>query len=260
MQAQAGSGSESELCCIRRQRPATVAVVHRRGNHAPAKVCVLTTSFPAFQPTNQCLLSRPRYTAELTHGSGEATLSFVEANSFRNLVHLTLRLGPGNDASVKEHLAACLHVARGETASVRAELRAVTTEATAAIAQLEAVRCRRVCVFWYFCRCFSGREFFWFFVSLVGWLVGWLVDWLVGWLCVCVLCDPLCLQKLAEQVEKITLLETQGASSLAQLQQRYTSEVAHLTDAVHRADAELKVRSTARVFFFFIVMCVHILP
>jgi hypothetical protein len=59
-----------------------------------------------------------------------AVLSVVETNSFKNLVHLSLRLIPGTDCTVKKHLAGCLIARKIEESRLRDELAETTRDLT----------------------------------------------------------------------------------------------------------------------------------
>jgi hypothetical protein len=66
--------------------------------------------------------------------SNTATLSVVETNAFKNLVHLSLRLIPGTDATVKKHLAGCLVACKAECARLRDSLSTTETKLTSELA------------------------------------------------------------------------------------------------------------------------------
>jgi spindle assembly abnormal protein 6 len=109
----------------------------------------IRVTFAAFPASVELLASscardaagpNPRYTAELHIALGEASLLFIEANAFRNLTHLALRMAPGDDAAVKTHLARCLREARAEAAASSAAAASASAEHAALLSQLETVR------------------------------------------------------------------------------------------------------------------------
>ena len=97
---------------------------------------------------SQLLGGRQMTTVLATDSAGNATLSLVEANQFRELVHLTLRLKAGTDESVKQYLASRLSyfksaaaAAELSSADLTADLKRTSHEKIAA--EAEALRARQ---------------------------------------------------------------------------------------------------------------------
>eukprot|EP00041_Stephanoeca_diplocostata_P030322 m.915789 g.915789 ORF g.915789 m.915789 type:complete len:643 (+) comp23733_c0_seq4:110-2038(+) len=66
-----------------------------------------------------------------------ATLGVIETNDFKNLTHLCLKFVPGNDATVKKHLASCLAMEKESCASLRTQLAAMSREFSEKLEQAE---------------------------------------------------------------------------------------------------------------------------
>ena len=49
-----------------------------------------------------------RFILQLIMDDGHSTLNIVETNPFKHLVHLSLRVVPGNDTAIKNFLSECL--------------------------------------------------------------------------------------------------------------------------------------------------------
>lgn len=87
---------------------------------------------------NSCLQDEnkdsPKYVLQLTNnssGSGErstALLSVVETNSFKHLIHLSLKFMPGSDADIKKYLADCLKQLKETNGLLQQKLEHTTRE------------------------------------------------------------------------------------------------------------------------------------
>lgn len=68
--------------------------------------------------------STGRFTAQLTTEptSRQSTLSIVESNSFRNIVHVSLAMVPANDAMLKQFLADSLRDYKRQVSSLESDL------------------------------------------------------------------------------------------------------------------------------------------
>ncbi|KAI9023307.1 hypothetical protein DFJ74DRAFT_767928 [Hyaloraphidium curvatum] len=66
----------------------------------------------------------PKFTAQLAtdHSSRQSTLSIVESNSFRNIVHVALQMTPATDAMLKQFLADSIRDYKRQLASMQSEL------------------------------------------------------------------------------------------------------------------------------------------
>ncbi|KAJ3416009.1 Spindle assembly abnormal protein 6 [Chytridiales sp. JEL 0842] len=66
----------------------------------------------------------PKFIAQftMTGSSQPATLSIIETNTFKHIIHLSMTFAPGNDASVKQYLAAIVKEQKAENASLRFKL------------------------------------------------------------------------------------------------------------------------------------------
>lgn len=89
----------------------------------------LLVDFHQFPEMIRQLLKAPAMSlALLIDVSGEAVLSVVEANQFRELTHLSLRMKRGNDEMVKSHLATRLGFLKCSTAQMESELTVIKNE------------------------------------------------------------------------------------------------------------------------------------
>jgi spindle assembly abnormal protein 6 len=74
--------------------------------------------------------------ATATAPASPPTLNLVETNSFKHLVHLTLRLVPSNDEELKSYLASCLRTLREQVADLSTRLQHSTQSSAAEITRL----------------------------------------------------------------------------------------------------------------------------
>eukprot|EP01041_Mallomonas_annulata_P010925 gene10925-22808_t len=124
---------ESDFHTLRREQSLLVDF-----NVFPAKVIDLLTlctnygsrnSYGAIEQQQQVLINKSNeqqssFSAKLDAASGQ--LSIIEANMFKQLVHITLSLRPGNDASIKAYLASRLAHSISQSKLLSQELQCTT--------------------------------------------------------------------------------------------------------------------------------------
>uniref|UniRef100_A0A672J425 Spindle assembly abnormal protein 6 homolog n=1 Tax=Salarias fasciatus TaxID=181472 RepID=A0A672J425_SALFA len=87
----------------------------------------------------------PRFVLHLTCQSpeGPAHFSVVETNAFKHLNHLSLRLAPGSDRDVRDHLAACLSAVKAEKQALDVKLKKTEEDLSRQLSYAQQTLCER---------------------------------------------------------------------------------------------------------------------
>ncbi|CAN9515939.1 unnamed protein product [Ophioblennius macclurei] len=87
----------------------------------------------------------PRFVLQLTCQSleGPAHFSVVETNAFKHLNHLSLRLAPGSDRDVRDHLAACLSSIKAEKQALNVKLKKTEEDLSRQLSYAQQTLCER---------------------------------------------------------------------------------------------------------------------